>query len=473
MNKHFKLMAVVVVFAALAIAIFPLASFASAGNQQTFIVLYKQHNVPSNAAKSFEAAGGELVYSYDKIGVAIARSASDSFLQIIKADKFVEGVSATEDFGVRLGDNLAFGELDQSTIADFNGTTAFDDEPLAYLQWDMYQIHVPEAHMVTTGNPNVLVGDIDTGIDLDHPDLVANINFDTSVSCIGGVPDQDPAAWDDNYGHGTHTAGTIAAAANGIGIAGIAPDVKIAAIKGCGDDGYCWPESIVCSFMWAAEHQMDVTNNSYYVDPYEFNCRNDPEQHAIWKAVQRAVRYAQSQGVVVVSSAGNSNTDLAHLDDELTNACVDLPVELPGVIGVSANGYLLEKSYYSSYGVGATDVVAPGGDRRYQVPPAPISNGRVLSTWRGGGYAWAQGTSMASPHVTGVAALIFSQYGKIPQGRVQALITQTADPLPCPLNPFDPGGSGRYLATCQGGIGYNSFNGHGQVNAYNAVTHNP
>ena len=80
---------------------------------------------------------------------------------------------------------------------------------------------------------------------------------------------------------------------------------------------------------------------------------------------------------------------------------------------------------------------------------------------------------MAAPHVTGVIALIFSQYGEIPQGKVQALITQTADPLPCPPNPFDPGGSGRYLATCQGGLGYNSFYGHGQVNAYNAVTHYP
>ena len=473
MKKLFKLIGIVVVFAAIAIAIFPLAGFASAGNQQTFIVLYKQNIVPGDAAEAFAAAGGELVYSYDKIGVAIARSESDSFLQTIKASKNVENVSATGNFAVRLDQGLTFEELDESAIADITGAFAFADEPLAYLQWDMVQIHVPEAQMVTTGNPNVLVGDIDTGIDYTHPDLVANIDFTTSVSCIGGVPNQDPAAWADNYGHGTHTAGTIAAAANGIGIMGIAPDVKIAAIKGCGDDGYCWPESIVCSFMWAADHQMDVTNNSYYVDPYEFNCRNDPEQHAIWKAVQRAVRYAQSRGVTVVSSTGNSNTDLSHLDGELTNACLDLPVELPGVIGVSANGYLLEKSYYSNYGVSAVDVVAPGGDSRYQRPPAPISNGRVLSTWRGGGYAWAQGTSMASPHVAGVAALIFSQYGKIPQGRVQALITQTADPLPCPPNPFDPGGSGRYLATCQGGFGHNSFYGHGQVNAYNAVTHNP
>jgi hypothetical protein len=80
---------------------------------------------------------------------------------------------------------------------------------------------------------------------------------------------------------------------------------------------------------------------------------------------------------------------------------------------------------------------------------------------------------MASPHVAGVAALIISQYGKMPPGSVQAMITRTADPMPCPMNPYDPGGSGRWLATCQGGMGYNSFYGHGQVNAYSAVSHRP
>jgi subtilisin family serine protease len=346
------------------------------------------------------------------------------------------------------------------------------DDPLTDLQWDMFQIQVPEAHSVNMGDPSVIVGDIDTGIDAYHPDLAQNVDWSRSVSCIGGVPDQDYAAWEDNHFHGTHTAGTIAAAANGIGIVGVAPEVKIAAIKGCNDSGYCWPEAIVCSFMWAAEHDIDVTNNSYYVDPYEFNCHNDPEQHAIWKAVQRAVRYAQSKGVTVVSSSGNSNVDLTHLPGEYTNACNDLPVELAGVVVVSANGNLMQKSYYSSYGVGVVDVVAPGGDARFQLT-AEAPNGRVLSTIPtkfGVDYGWAQGTSMASPHVAGVAALIISQYGEMPPGKVQAFINQTADPQECPAE-FNPGPPFFWSAECQGGEGYNSFYGHGQVNAYNAVTH--
>jgi lantibiotic leader peptide-processing serine protease len=145
-------------------------------------------------------------------------------------------------------------------------------------------------------------------------------------------------------------------------------------------------------------------------------------------------------------------------------------VEISGVIGVSANGNLMQKSYYSTYGVSAVQVVAPGGDSRFQRTPA-ATRGTVLSTYPGNRYAYAQGTSMASPHAAGVAALIISQFGKMPQGRVQAMIDQTADPQECPPNPFNPGPPFNYEATCTGGAGYNSFYGHGQINALNAVLH--
>jgi subtilisin family serine protease len=88
-------------------------------------------------------------------------------------------------------------------------------------------------------------------------------------------------------------------------------------------------------------------------------------------------------------------------------------------------------------------------------------------------YNYGSGNSSAAPHVTGVAALVISQFGKMPPGKVQALITQTADPQPCPPNPFDPDGTGAYLATCAGGIDYNGFYGHGQINSLTAITHTP
>lgn len=454
---------------------------------QNYIVLYKQQAVPANAADVIAAAGGTLVYSYDQIGVAIARSDSASFRDNLLTDKRVENASSTAGFALKLEDEMeAFDATNGPPSGDLPNAPATFNDPLSPLQWDMRQIHVPEALEITGGSTAVVVGDIDTGLDWDHPDLAPNVDFANSVSCVGGFPNQDPAAWDDDHGHGTHTAGTIAAAANGIGIVGVAPNVKIAGIKVGNEDGYFFPEAVVCAFMWAGDHHIDVTNNSYFADPWLFNCRNDPVQHAIWKAEQRAIRYAMQRGVTVVASMGNENQDLAHptIDEispdwppgsevtrEVTNACVRIPVEIPGVIGVTANGSLLQKSYYSDYGVGATQVVAPGGDRRFQVTPdAP--NGRVLSTFPGG-YAYAQGTSMAGPHVAGVAALIISQFGKMPPGKVQAMISQTADPQPCPPNPFNPGPPFNFLATCQGGDGYNSFYGHGQVNALNAVTHTP
>ena len=459
-------------------------SITQASTDQTYLVLYKQQKVPANAAAVISQAGGSLTYAYDQIGVAIAQSANPTFQATLQANNNIQGVSSTQGFGVQQTDDLVeIYDPNGPPPGDLPNSPVADTDPLSPLQWDMVQIHTPEAHQITGGSPSVLVGDIDTGLDYTHPDLVANIDFANSVSCVGGVPNQDPAAWNDQFGHGTHTAGTIAAASNGIGVVGVAPNVKIAAIKATDSNGFLYPEYVVCAFMWAATHHVDVTNNSYFVDPWLFNCRNDPVQRAIWESLRRAIRYAMSQGVTVVASAGNENIDLAHptvdtispddgtpITREITNACGVIPAEIPGVITVSANGNLMQKSYYSSYGVSVVQLVAPGGDSRYQRTPA-ATRGTVLSTYPGNRYAYLQGTSMASPHVAGVAALLISQFGKMPQGKVAAFLSQTADLVPCPPNPFDPSGTGSYLATCQGGAGYNSFFGHGQVNALRAITH--
>jgi len=322
-----------------------------------------------------------------------------------------------------------------------------------------------------------------------------------------------PAAWDYLAGHGTHTAGTIAAASNGFGIVGVAPNVRIAGVKSSNDSGFFFPEMVICSFMWVGSHHFDVTNNSYFADPFRFNCHNDPAQQAIWKAEYRAIRYAMTQGVTVVSSAGNENEDLQHPtgsddtqpgNDNVGNNCVKIPAEVPGVVTVTATGDLERKSYYSSYGIGKVEVTAPGGDGVFQLTPE-ATNGQVLSTWPaelGGSrrivdpagpgypssvYRYLQGTSMASPHVAGVAALVVSRFGdaqnaqngKMRPGAVEQYVNQTADPIPCPeQNPFDPAvGStrpelaGRFVAYCQGGPTYNSFYGHGEVNALRAVLH--
>src|SRR6266853_1153669 len=426
---------------------------AHAGAMQNYIVLYSASAVPADASASMAKAGGSLVYSYPQIGVVIAKSDSATFRDVIVKDSRVEGAAATAAFATQVKNQLA--KTDDASgpqPGDLPNAPATDSDSLSGLQWDMRQIHTPEAHAITGGSPAVLVGDIDTGIDFNHPDLRQNIDVADSANCLSGAPVPGLAAQDGN-GHGTHTAGTIAAAANGQGIVGVAPNVRIAAIKtGTDSGGFFFPEAVVCVFVWAGTHHMDVTNNSYFADPWLFNCKNDPVQRAIWKAEQRAIRFAMQRGTIVVAAVGNQADDLAHPtqdvtspDDttavtrEITNACAVIPVEVPGVIGVSGDGNLRMKSFFSSYGVGATQVVAPSGDSRLQLTPA-APNGRVLSTYpaaleshcvrkvfdNGATYCYLQGTSMASPHVAGVAALIVSM-GITSPGAVPARLDNTAD----------------------------------------------
>jgi subtilisin family serine protease len=415
-----------------------------ATDNQTYVVLYKAHNA-DGADRLVRDAGGTLVASYPKIGVVIARSSNPAFADAIKRDARIEGAGSTAGLAMKIDTDLVAGpppgDLPNSPVND----TA---ETFWPLQWDMRQISVDDAHAITGGSPEVVVGDLDTGLDKDHPDLIPNIAFDKSASCESGAPVTAPAAWDDHQGHGTHTAGTIAAAANGLGVVGVAPNVKIAAIKTSNDDGYFFPEMVICAFMWAGTHGIDVTNNSYFADPWLYNCKNDPGQRAIWKAESRAIKFAMQNGVAVVGSAGNENQDLAHptvdtispdyppgsaVARDITNACIRIPAEIPGVVTVTATGAKGDKSYYSDYGIGVVDVAAPGGDK-WQIPATPDANGRVLSTIPGGGYACIQGTSMASPHAAGVAALIVSQFGylgadgdwKMEVTKVESILQATA-----------------------------------------------
>jgi lantibiotic leader peptide-processing serine protease len=388
--------------------------------------------------------------------------------------------------------------LDDTTATVNTSTPAPGNDNLSALQWDMDQISAPAARAINGGSSSVTVGDIDTGLDYTHPDLAPNVDFSKSASCVSGVADPSPTAWNDDNGHGTHTAGTIAAAKNGIGIVGVAPNVKIAAIKAGNAAGFFFPESVVCAFMWAGTHNIQVTNNSYFADPWLFNCKNDSDQRAIWTAERRAIQFAMKNGTIVVAAIGNQADDLAHPtfdatspDDTtpvtraITNACAVIPVEVPGVIGVSGDGNTHMKSFYSSFGVGSTQVVAPGGDSILGITPA-APNGRVLSTYPSSlintcarkvfdgaaTYCYFQGTSMASPHVAGVAALVVSM-GITSPGAVTARIDNTADPMACPADTsayaFFPGVDDGQPQTCQGGSGYNSWYGHGQVNALRAV----
>ena len=452
----------------------------AAGADATYLVLAPEGNSTAKATARVAAAGGTVVAAYPQIGVLVARSVNPEFATAASGAG-VEAVASTTGLGTPLRDDETI-EMVSSTAQQATGNPT--GEPLWGLQWDMTQIDVAAAHAVTTGSPNVVVGVLDSGISSTHPDLATQIAKDKSVSCLGGVVNTAEAAWNPTTSsHGTHVAGTIAAAINGVGIAGVAPGVKVASVKVVTDAGFIYPEAAVCGFVWAAEHGMQITNNSYFIDPWEFNCRNDARQRPVWQAVQRAIRYSQSKGVLNIASAGNSNVDLQHkfIDDgspndgsspvetrEINGACLDLPAEAPGVVTVSAVGTERRKSYYSSYGQGVVDVSAPGGDTRQPNPAVSTISHAVLSSVVGG-WAYAQGTSMASPHAAGVAALALSAHPGLSPGALASFLERTAENLPCPEGVYNPRpGLDQYLAECTGGS-RNGFYGAGEVNAYNAV----
>ncbi|MFF9276546.1 S8 family peptidase [Streptomyces griseosporeus] len=467
------------------------AEAAEAGTLAYVVNTSVDHRTLESVKRAVVAHGGTIVTTYEKIGVIVVHSANPDFGKEIRAVRGVHSAGATRTAPLKAAgttDEGAVQLLTKEEAAKVTQEAADGQEPLEADQWDLRAIGADKAAKINPGSRNVTVAVIDTGVDDTHPDLAPNFSAAQSANCVGGVADTTPGAWrpyhpDEDY-HGTHVAGEIAAARNGVGVAGVAPGVKVAGIKVSDpNDGLFYPENVVCAFVFAADHGVEITNNSYYVDPWLYNCMDDPDQRAIVDAVNRAQLYAQGKGILNLASAGNSNHDLdadAIVDesspDDATpvtrtidpHECFDVPTQLPGVVTVSATGVNNLKSYYSSYGNGVVDIAAPGGDRKYQIPDTPSQNGRILSTMPNNSYGFLQGTSMASPHAAGVAALLKSTHPWAGPQALQALLKAQADNPGCPAS-YDQDGDGTQDATCEGGPRVNGFYGFGIVNALRAV----
>ncbi|KDN82511.1 S8 family peptidase [Kitasatospora cheerisanensis] len=452
---------------------------AAAGQPMNYVVNTKaNHGQTKKAEREIQAAGGSVVASYEQIGVVIARSSDPGFAARLRQSKTIDSVGASRTAGIQAADV-------EATVEETAAPAAADgNEPLWANQWDMRQIGVDQAHTTTLGSRDVVVGVLDSGIDATHEDLAAAVDPSLSASCLSGKADTNWQSWQPTSStHGTHVAGTIAAAKNGKGVEGVAPGVRLAAVKVVDGGGFIYPEYAICGFVWAAEHHFTITNNSYFVDPWMFNCADDPDQGAISEAVRRAVDYSRRGGVLNVAAAGNENIDLAHKtvdvsspddtvpgDRPIDASCLNLPAELPGVIAVSAIGAKGDKSYYSSYGLNKVTVSAPGGDATaFQAPDTPDRRGSILSTLPGNKYGYMSGTSMASPHVAGVLALLASTHPGAGPEQLRTLLVNQADPHACPTGVFNPGGTGAYTATCEGSTANNGFYGAGIVSAAKAA----
>lgn len=459
-----------------------------------YVVLFERGTEPDAATAAIAAACGSTAIYYPEIAVAVAGTNDSTFADLIGRDRAysaqAEGLPDIERRpgpqspdsrrrGPRPGPSTRTG---RALLGWFTGA-ALTGEPAGQgQQWNLEMIRAGEASAVTSGSRTVLVGVLDSGIDAEHPELNAAVDRSVSADCTTGRPNASTESWRPTGQHGTHVAGLIAAADDGKGTTGVAPGVRIASVKVVDPGGFIYPEYAVCGFMWAARHGMRITNNSYFIDPWLFTCGDQNGQAVVYEAVRRAVTHATASGVLSVAAIGNENADLADpgVDTHSPNNrpgphrrpvdgnCDVLPAELPGVLTVSAVGAQGAKSSYSSYGAGVVDIAAPGGDLRQRVGGA--DSGCVLSTVPGGGYGRMCGTSMAAPHVTGVAALVATKHPDAGPAELTRLITQSAAPVDCP-DSYDPNSDGRSDATCEPDDERgNSFNGAGIADAKAAVS---
>ncbi|MGW4033541.1 S8 family peptidase [Streptomyces sp. NPDC004838] len=469
----------------------PSAAVVTDGPKLSYVVNVEGgRRVAASVKEAIAEAGGSIVVAYDRIGVIVVHSRNPDFAGTIRQVRGVESAGATRTAPLAAAKDTSIGSERPLTAQEARDAAEAADagqDPLEPLQWSLPAIKADQAHKRSLGSEKVTVAVIDTGVDDTHPDLAPNFDRDASANCVTGKPDTTPGSWrpaENESDHGTHVAGTIAAARNGVGVTGVAPGVKVSGIKVSTTDGFFYTEAVVCGFVWAAERGVEVTNNSYYVDPWLFNCADDPDQKALTDALARATRYAERKGAVNVAAAGNSAMDLAA--DELTDVtspndsapgprvvdpsrCLDIPTQLPGVVTTSSLGAKGLKSSFSNYGDDVVDISAPGGDgTRFQAPDAPATDGRVLSTLPNGRYGYKAGTSMASPHVAGVVALIKSKHPHASPAVVKSLLYGQADDTGC-TDPYDIDKDGVVDAVCEGDRRKNGFYGEGVADALDAV----
>jgi subtilisin family serine protease len=508
------------------------------------------------------AAGGTVQDSNAAIGLVTARADSEGFTGRLAHARGVELVAPVRAIG-RVPEVvprvLTLPKLNPQALHPESAVRATKPaprplgparDPLDVHLWGLTAINAAQANQIQKGDRRVMVGIVDTGVDGTHPDIAPNFNAKLSRNFTTDIPTdpggieldgpcevadcKDPANVDDN-GHGTHVAGTIAAALNGFGVSGVAPGVQIVNVRAAQDSGLFFLQPTVNAITYAADVGIDVLNMSFYVDPYAANCAANPadtaeqqaEQQLILEGMKRAMAYADAKGVTQVVALGNANQDptALHADasspDYPQNAahprlvdgtCPSMPAGDEHAIRVGSYGPSGNKAGYSNFGP-SLSVAAPGGwvDDYAGTPQGSQPENGILSalphslaikmgavdtsgqltalgksnaveeackagpTGQVCGYYWyLQGTSMASPHAAGVAALIVSAYGKgegaafgLPPAEVRAILEGTARGMECPDPLF---ALATYQAACTGDTSFNTFYGHGSIDALAAVT---
>lgn len=363
--------------------------------QGEILVKFKESVSPSEAAQVHKKFSGRVketipginVHVVDigdkKVGEAVLAYARNGRVEFAEPNFIASALTDDTYFDRQWGLNNA-GQETCNTAGDICTTGTPDAD-----------IDVPEAWSLTTGNPDIAIAILDTGIDQDHPDLddkvAANVNFTTS------------GTEDDLYGHGTHVAGIAAAETNNAwGVAGVGYNSSLLNVKVLGDDGSGYYSWIADGIIWAADNGARVINMSLGSGQKS-------------STLEAAVKYAWNKGVVLVAAAGNSN-----------NPSRTYPAYYGNCISVAATNNNDTKASFSSYG-SWVDVAAPGENIYSTFPNHTFS----LQTkyGRANHYDFGSGTSMSTPHVAGIAALVWALEPGLSNQEIRSRIEQTSDPV--------------------------------------------
>jgi subtilisin family serine protease len=337
----------------------------------------------------------------DAVLVKVEKADDTTVMKLLGSDDRVEYVEPNHVVTIAATpDDPSFGQLWGLHNTGQTGGTSDKD------------VDAPEAWDRATGDPSVVVAVTDTGVDFGHPDLSAQ-RWVNTLDPVNGADDDgnglvdDWSGWDfvnddndptDDHDHGTHVSGTIGAAGdNGVGVVGVNWNVKIMALKFLNAAGSGTTADAMASTLYAADHGADVSSNSWGGGPFD-------------QALLDAIEYGASRGMLFVAAAGNDarNNDVTPTYPGTYDS--------PAVLAVAATDHNDGLASFSSYGAKSVDLGAPGVN--------------ILSTARGNTYKSFSGTSMATPHVAGAAALVEDRFPGATLYGIKALLMSSVDPVP-------------------------------------------
>jgi lantibiotic leader peptide-processing serine protease len=420
------------------------------GASERYTINFNGNQIPADAAQLVAAAGGQLVRTLPEVGIGVAVSSDPNFMDNLSSARAVHSV------GPVLQHSLPIPAVVK--VEDGHPPTAF----LYDEQWNIRRVKADLAWDINTGSHDTVVAVLDTGVAWNHPDLGPNVVY---TACYSTQP--TCSEYPDIHWHGTHVAGTVAATFD-FGVVGVGPNLGIASynvfefVPGVGVIAFDDP--LWSAMIDAANQGFDVINMSLG----GYLLMSEGKEHAAaWTAWNRVSNYVIRQGVTIVASAGNGDFDM-------NGPWKHIPGDVPGIINVAATGIRPEpefpqpgfwdvRAFYSNYGAVIT-LAAPGGDCGLDdscdpaTRPANWFDYLILSTYVVPdpacaatascpiGWAWAAGTSMAAPHVSGGAGLLIDHNPYLNPNQVRSTLMRTAED-----------------------IGSRQFFGHGMLDVYSAL----